>query len=80
MRAVRGVRGITGGVQGNEGAAKQGRGGARAASTRPPAYWQEVEDGAAAGLGQLQCWAIWWAGRWAVPGKWPGTSLSLSLS
>ena len=24
---------------------------ARAASTRPPAYWQEVEDGAAAGLG-----------------------------
>ena len=32
---------------------------ARAASTRPPAYWQEVEDGAVAGLGQLQCWARW---------------------
>ena len=46
---------------------------ARAASTRPPAYWQEVEDGAAAGLGQLQCWA-----RWAVKEVSPG-GVSLSL-
>ena len=46
---------------------------ARAASTRPPAYWQEAEDGAAAGLGQLQCWA-----RWAVKEVSPG-GVSLSL-
>ena len=30
---------------------------AHVSGTRPPTYWQEVEHGGAAGLGQLQCWA-----------------------
>ena len=71
MREAQGVHGVAREVQGDLGEWQVGGGrGACAcmAATRPPAYWQEVEDDREEPLvgwaGQLQYWADWWA-----PGK-----------
>ena len=68
---------------GVEAAAEAGGGSAHGRARRAHARRPSGAVEMTTGVGQLgwaaQCWAIWWAGRWAVPGKWPGTSLSLSF-
>ena len=77
---VRGVRGVAGGAQGNEGAARQGGGGARVRRAHALLPTGRRLKTVAAAVGwAAQCWTSTGAGPALVQVSSPGTSLTFLI-